>query len=458
MKTTKKIVSLLLAVITIYTFTSCTPSSQNISTSNNNSLGNNENNPNSTTAITSISEVPDGYIGIYTPEDLNSIRNDLISNYILMSDIDLSGIENWEPIGNQSSAFEGVFDGNLHTITNMSINALTSESDLYIGLFGHGNYAEFKNVRIKESHIDINEKSIIGGLIGKTVATNISNCNFSGEIIAQENSSVGGIVGFSDSANDIIKNCSNSGKLQGSIVGGIVGSSTGSIEDCYNSGTISSDSKMGGIVGEFRNGNISNCYNTGKITTANDSSRYPLYAGGIVAYCELLSNRTLVNACYNTGEIIANNSFSHAYLGGILGCGDMKYTTVSNCYNLGNLTVSTADSFKVGGIVGSSSDTIIYCYNTGKITAPDEFSEEYSGTISGSGGITCNFATVRNCFYLNNIGRAAKITGDELVNVKALKNEQMQQQASFESFDFETIWRIDTGKNNGFPYLVWQDK
>jgi general secretion pathway protein G len=50
-----------------------------------------------------LTEVPEGYIGIYTPGELASIGNDpkypLNGNYIVMDDLDLSGYENWTPIG-----------------------------------------------------------------------------------------------------------------------------------------------------------------------------------------------------------------------------------------------------------------------------------------------------------------------------------------------------------------------
>lgn len=51
-------------------------------------------------------EVPAGYIGIYSPEDLNKVRNNLAGSYILMNDLDLSAA-NWEPIGNKSTPLRG---------------------------------------------------------------------------------------------------------------------------------------------------------------------------------------------------------------------------------------------------------------------------------------------------------------------------------------------------------------
>ena len=75
-----------------------------------------------------LTEVPEGYIGIYTPEDLNKIRNNLDKNYILMNDISFSDEDfqengeyyndkqGWIPIGSESSPFTGIFNGNSYSI------------------------------------------------------------------------------------------------------------------------------------------------------------------------------------------------------------------------------------------------------------------------------------------------------------------------------------------------------
>ena len=44
----------------------------------------------STTEFVHLTDVPDGYVGIYTKSDLDNIRNNLSGNYILMNDIDFS--------------------------------------------------------------------------------------------------------------------------------------------------------------------------------------------------------------------------------------------------------------------------------------------------------------------------------------------------------------------------------
>ncbi len=49
------------------------------------------------------------------------MQNDLSGHYILTSDIDMTGL-NFSPIGNNSTPFSGIFDGNGHTISNLTIN------------------------------------------------------------------------------------------------------------------------------------------------------------------------------------------------------------------------------------------------------------------------------------------------------------------------------------------------
>lgn len=81
---------------------------------------------------------------IETAEQLNAVRNDLDASYALAADIDLSGYENWEPIGYfdvsaaengdpYATGFAGTFDGRGHTVSNI----MTSNAEgVGVGLFG----------------------------------------------------------------------------------------------------------------------------------------------------------------------------------------------------------------------------------------------------------------------------------------------------------------------------------
>ncbi len=69
-----------------------------------------------------LTEVPEGYVGIYTEADLDLIRNDPDGNFILMADIDLGGKEH-TPIGDYLNPFDGKFNGNGHVFSNFTITA-----------------------------------------------------------------------------------------------------------------------------------------------------------------------------------------------------------------------------------------------------------------------------------------------------------------------------------------------
>ena len=75
-------------------------------------------------------------------EQLNAVRNFLGDHFKLTSDIDLTGV-NWQPIGTSSSnAYKGTFDGNGHTIKNLTINSTQS----LVGLFGYIQSAQIRNL------------------------------------------------------------------------------------------------------------------------------------------------------------------------------------------------------------------------------------------------------------------------------------------------------------------------
>ena len=112
-------------------------------------------------SVTRLTEVPEGWIGVYTVEDLESVRDDLDGSYILMNDIVIpdeyyqpGGIyENgFTPIGGadtpytvteedgnvlhftKDNAFRGIFNGNGYVISNLHIRENCWRE--YVGLFG----------------------------------------------------------------------------------------------------------------------------------------------------------------------------------------------------------------------------------------------------------------------------------------------------------------------------------
>lgn len=151
-------------------------------------------------SVQRITKVPEGYIGIYTAEDLNNVRNDLYGNYILMNNIflteedyDEGGIfeGGFVPIGNSTNPFYGIFNGNGYVISGLVINGNYN----YAGLFG-------KVIRSYNTEIaEINqERSISGGII-KNLGVTDSVINVIREpfyITDYKTTNIGAIAGYCD--------------------------------------------------------------------------------------------------------------------------------------------------------------------------------------------------------------------------------------------------------------------
>ena len=214
-------------------------------------------------------------------------------NITLTADIDLTG-KDWTPIGTDyDNSYKGTFDGGGHTITGLTFTT----NDEYAGLFGWLNRAgTVKNVVMEGVQITSNQ--IYGG-------------------------SIGGVVGYSWGT---IENCSVSGSVSGTdCVGGVVGSQkAGSIIGCCTSATVKGTHYVGGVAGE-KWGTMTACYATGNVTL-EIASQKNLYGGGVVG----LNGGSRVLACYATGNVTSTGSSTgNVHIGGLFGD---SYTTVTACY------------------------------------------------------------------------------------------------------------------------------
>ena len=124
---------------------------------------------------------------IATAEQLDLVRNDLTAHYILIDDIDLSGYENWMPIGSfqplsdapedaeiphPDYAFTGTFDGAGHTISNLTVSG---EAPMGAGLFGCASGTE--NGAAYIGHFTLKDVNVSGFyLVGGAVGLQFMNC------------------------------------------------------------------------------------------------------------------------------------------------------------------------------------------------------------------------------------------------------------------------------------------
>lgn len=204
------------------------------------------------------------YTKIRTSEQLAAFR-DRVNNgetnldIKLMNDIDLGGSQEnqWTPIGNSYTPFNGVFDGNGHTISGLYINR--SESN-FQGLFGHIKDGTVKNLTVDGS---VTGYQNIGGIAGFNEGI-VENCNFAGDVSG--NGYAGGIAGRN--IHGTVKGCYNAGTVGGNYyIGGAAGdNSYGTIVNSYNTGSVNGKDCVGGVAGINPNATITNCYSTGIVS------------------------------------------------------------------------------------------------------------------------------------------------------------------------------------------------
>ena len=290
---------------------------------------------------------------IYTAEQMNAIganEDDWDKHFKLMADIDLRSYigADFNIIGvyrgwSDSKSFKGVFNGNGKRISNFNY---TSTERNYIGLFGYvdGFTAEIKDLGLIDPNVDAGTGSIVGSLAGSAEKGFITNCYVEGCFVSGA-STVGGLVGQNGSVIDIrnstiITNCSTTGTVLGrQYVGGLVGENEGgTIINCTSSARVGRTillggiTPVGGLVGSSL-GTIVNCYATGNVE-GHES------AGGLVG--ENGGPPGVITNCYATGSVSGNRA-----VGGLVGC--LKTSAeITNCYSTGNVL----GSLEVGGLVG----------------------------------------------------------------------------------------------------------
>ena len=304
----------------------------------------------------------DGFIEIETLEDLDAIRYQLdgsgyrassVANkitagcpagvcggYELVRDLDFlndasyvstrnkvawTAGAGWQPIGDLSKPFTGVFDGNGFTIANLMIDRADDDR---IGLFG----------AVGETNAEIRRIGLI-------------------DVFVKGDDDVGGLVG------------NNLGRISGSYVegavsgrvdvGGLVGESRGDISNSYVAGNVMASGNdvhnIGGLVGFlWLKRNIHNSYALNDVTVIKNGE----HIGGLVG--RLLLNAS-VNNSYASGQVTAE---SGEWIGGLVGTGYFGSDIIAS-YAIGDVRGKN----RVGGLIGEFSGGIKDSYSAGSVTA-----------------------------------------------------------------------------------------
>ena len=280
-------------------------------------------------------------------ELVNGGKTDI--NITLDTDIDLTG-KDWTPIGTDyDNSYKGTFDGGGHTITGLTFTT----NDKYAGLFGWLNKAgTVKNVVMEGVQITSNQ--IYGG-------------------------SIGGVVGYSWGT---IENCSVSGSVSGTVyVGGVVGAQIdGSITGCSSSATVKGMVDVGGVAGQTNSSaTLTACYATGNVTLEIDPTKN-IAGGGLVG----MNAGSSLLACYATGNVTSTGSSTgNVHIGGFLGD---NYTTVTACYWKNNHEQGIGYNKKITGATKVDGTDVTWqkavaAMNTALQNAGSEWRYELNGAL-----------------------------------------------------------------------------
>jgi len=343
-----------------------------------------------------VAVVGGAYLLLSTPteisntQELQQVRGDPSGNYVLVSDLNLSGIDNFEPIEN----FTGTFDGNGHSISNLTIERPEADK---VGLFGNvadetrllglvGDKGTVKDVRLEG--VNVTGGNDVGGLTGINRGTVIDS-HVEGNVSGEERA--GGLAGLN--------------------VGEVLGSRA--------EVAVTGDRFVGGLVGHNEiYSTVSMSYATGNVSASDEV----VTEGGLTGI-----NRGEVRGSYATGNV-AN------WGGGLVG---WNTGVVRNSYATGDLSIGG------GGLVGVNSGEIHNSYATGHVTGQEGVGG-LAGTDDGMTDVTDSYWDV------NSTGQKSSAVGTPLTTSEMTGSSARE---NIRGFDFKDTWRTT---EDGYPRLYWE--
>jgi len=248
------------------------------------------------------------YTLLYGMSDVQSINSGLTGKYALATSLDATATSSWTPIGTNSPAFSGIFDGLGNTINNLTYTTAVQNA----GLFGYVT-GTVRNV----------------GLVGGTVT-------------GSHTSNLGSLVGTDQG---LVYNAYSSASVSGTQGenGGLIGyiNSLGAAANVFATGKVSGGSggDAGGLAGEL-SGQLTNAFATGSVSGS--------YAGGLVS---LLSTTGKLTNGYSTGYVVGTNT-SGGLVSNLFGSGAITNGTWDTATSGVSATHGVSNVTNAGGVTG----------------------------------------------------------------------------------------------------------
>lgn len=399
----------------------------------------------------------DPYV-ICTATQLNLIGDNahtdrLTKAYKLGADIDMTGVT-LVPLSDVDNGFgfNGVFDGNNKSISNITINKPAETTIAFIPILGTG--GEVKNLGLE--NVDISGDAVVGGLVASSNGGIINNCYVTGAVQGNQ-THLGGLVGQIENSNIInsyttgtVTGLTNDAQNTGGLVG--VQGPYSYVINSYSTSSVSGDLNVGGLIGQS-DGFVINSMATGTVTFVGVADN-KAYIGGLIG--NVASNSRIYNS-YATGAV-TGGSFTGGLIGQIYGSVEGSYASgaVSGLDYTGGLS----GGIGIDGYVG-------YSYATGSVSGTDYVGglvgyndDGYINTTYSFGETTATGVDVGGLLGKNNSGDCDSSFWNTETSTQSSsdggigKNTiQMHTEATYsaESWNFTEVWSMDTSDCALYP-------
>lgn len=321
---------------------------------------------------------------------LNEIRNDLLSNYILINDI-ISDGTNFEPVTTSPDyPFKGTIDGKGKKIINLKIQTQKDQGALSYSSLIRYTGTSFIIQNIIFENLLINGSTNIGGICSYNNGK-IVNCSVKGTILGTNFEGYGTQGGICAINNGIINRCYSNFIMTGFIwsTGILCGENNGTIDSCNTDGEINGKRAVGGLVGSNKN-IIRNSFSKA-IVKASDNSNDNRRSSSVGGLCGF--NGGKIEFCYSTGNVVTDGD----QIGGF--CGNNSGGTIYCCYSSGhasgNKNTGYGVSDEIGGFCGTNggNGTIEKCYSYGDASGIEAIGGFIGRNESG---------IIKECFSIGN--------------------------------------------------------
>ena len=196
--------------------------------------------------------------------------------------------------------FNGTFDGQGHTISNLNL----VQNGSVVGFFRYlESDAVVQNLTLQGRAMPEGSRRTIGSVAGSNAGT-VKNCSFVG--VSSGVSMVGGIVGQNLSGG-VVDGCTVTGSVYGAhFVGGIAGDNHGVIANCVNKASVNTKVEQNEI--DISSLTLKDLIGTENVADITDIGGVAGSSAGVVKNCQNLGTVGYQHMGYNVGGIVGSQT------------------------------------------------------------------------------------------------------------------------------------------------------